>query len=396
MSSEFLLSTVQIAEKNEDYYGASLKPLLAYLSFTVFLGLLRVISTRSSHLQNTPALINQPPQGVCETSGNAFKGAPFLISSSVVLVLPGPTHQSPKSLIVSFVMKNGWNSLLNLLQFLGNQECLITVLVVFLDQLKPLQNRSFRFFAHLNLHPDFAELIKTTWNSLSFHGSKQLCVSKKLKHLKPLIRSFHKENYSDLEKRVQEAFDQLTRCQHLSLTSPSSTTYEAEREAHSKWFELARAEDKFLRQRSRIQWTVDGDANTTFYHRVIRVRQNQSHVHFLIDDDDTVIDTLDGVKQHAVAYFQRLLGGSNAPTTSTPEDIASLMQVKCSQDAITALSAPFTDMDIQDAFMSLPRNKSSGPDGYPAEFFIGNWKAVGRDMIGAVREFLNTGELLQQ
>ncbi|KAF8095241.1 hypothetical protein N665_0339s0108 [Sinapis alba] len=130
-----------------------------------------------------------------------------------------------------------------------------------------------------------------------------------LKHLKPILRSFNKENFSELEKRFQEAFDHLTRCQHQSLTAPTSTTSEAERIAHLHWFTLAKAEDSFLKQRSRIQWTVDGDANTTFYHRVIKSRQSQNHIHFLLDEDDRVIDSLDGVKQHAVNYFHRLLGG---------------------------------------------------------------------------------------
>ncbi|CDY33593.1 BnaC06g29590D [Brassica napus] len=54
---------------------------------------------------------------------------------------------------------------------------------IFLDQLKPPQKRSFRFFAHLNDHPEFSALIKFTWNALPFYGSKQLCVSKKLKEV---------------------------------------------------------------------------------------------------------------------------------------------------------------------------------------------------------------------
>ena len=90
------------------------------------------------------------------------------------------------------------------------------------------------------------------------------------------------------------------------------------------------------------------------------------------------------------------MGGVNTLTTSSPPDIASIMQVKCSAEAVTSLAALFSDLDIEKAFLSLPKNKSPGPDGYPAEFFTGNWRVVGRDMIAAVKEFLSTGELLQQ
>ncbi|XP_048604962.1 uncharacterized protein LOC106398491 [Brassica napus] len=227
----------------------------------------------------------------------------------------------------------------------------------FLDQLKPPQKRPFRFFSHLNHHPDFHNLVGAVWNSLPILGSKQLCVSKKLKEMKAFIRTFNKENFSEIEKRVQEAFDHLTDCQHASLSAPTSLTAAAEKSAHDKWYTLAKAEDKFLRQRTRVQLSVDGDAGN---------------------------------------YFQNPLGGVNTPTTSSPPDIASIMQVKCSAEAVTSLAALFSDLDIEKAFLSLPMNKSPGPDDYPAEFFTGNWRVVGRDMIAAVKEFLSTGELLQQ
>lgn len=129
---------------------------------------------------------------------------------------------------------------------------------------------------------------------------------------------------------------------------------------------------------------------------VIKTRQAQNHIAFLLDDSDYVIDSLPEIKQHAVNYFKELLGGMNTPTTSSPSAIASVIQARCSIDAIASLSAPFSDQEIQGAFLSLPKNKSPGPDGYPAEFFTGNWKSVGRDMIEAVKEFLTSGELLQQ
>lgn len=51
-----------------------------------------------------------------------------------------------------------------------------------------------------------------------------LVVSNKLKALKSVIRSFSRENYSNIEKRVTEAFDNLQACQRASLNSPSPLT----------------------------------------------------------------------------------------------------------------------------------------------------------------------------
>ncbi|CAH2065463.1 unnamed protein product [Thlaspi arvense] len=80
---------------------------------------------------------------------------------------------------------------------------------VFLDSLKPKPKRPFKFYTLLNQHPEFSELIK------------MLCVSKKLKELKSIIRHFSRENYLEIEKRVKESYADLLQCQQDLLTSPS-------------------------------------------------------------------------------------------------------------------------------------------------------------------------------
>lgn len=211
-----------------------------------------------------------------------------------------------------------------------------------------------------------------------------------------MIRNFSKENYSDLEKRVSEAFEDLLGCQHSTLACPLPINAKAEKAAHLKWSTLAKAEDSFLMQRSRIQWTTLGDANTVFYHRVIKARRDQNQIVFLMDDNDVIIDDLDAIKDHAVNFYQDMLGGSSVPSISTPQDIAALTPIKCDQASISLLEAPFTAQEIKQGFMSLPKNKAPGPDGYPGEFFTAHWDIVGAYMIHAVGEFLRTGQLLQQ
>ena len=61
------------------------------------------------------------------------------------------------------------------------------------------------------------------------------------------------------------------------------------------------------------------------------------------------------------------------------------MPLRCTDANCEMLSVPFTDLDIQQAFLLLPSSKAPGPDGYPSEIFKANWAVVGRDMIEAVR-----------
>ncbi|XP_033134016.1 uncharacterized protein LOC117127540 [Brassica rapa] len=267
---------------------------------------------------------------------------------------------------------------------------------VFLDQHRPKQKRPFKFFAHLNQHEDFVEILGNCWNSLDFHGTNQLRVSKKLKELKGVIKSFSREHFSHLEQRVEEAFTDLCLAQANSLDNPSPTATNLERDAHHRWHVLAKAEDSFLKQRSRVQWSVDGDSNTAYYHGIIKSRQAQNQIVFLLGRDGTIIDRIEDIKEHAVDYYTLLLGGPTSSAAPSPSVIASFLPLRCSPEAVSLLDAGFSDLDIQTAFFALPKSKAPGPDGYPAEFFIANWSVVGTDMIAAIKEFLTTGCLLQQ
>ena len=267
---------------------------------------------------------------------------------------------------------------------------------VFLDTTRPKAKAPFKFFSMLNDNPDFAPLIAECWSSLPFHGTMMLRVSEKLKELKSIIRAFSQENYSGIEQRVTEAFEELSRWQQNVLSSPTPTASLNERIAHDKWVNLARAEESFFFQRSRVTWLDKGDANTTFYHRQVRTRLYQNQVIFLQDDYGNVVNSKEDIMNLVVSYYENLFGGVSPSTDSSLEDLSQLISYRCSPSVKESLEAPFTSLDIQSAFFSLPRNKAPGPDGYPAEFFTHHWKAVGPDLIMAIQEFFSPGKMLQQ
>lgn len=44
----------------------------------------------------------------------------------------------------------------------------------------------------------------------------------------------------------------------------------------------------------------------------------------------------------------------------------------------------------------MPTNKSLGPDGFIAEFYIASWGIIGVQVIAAVQEFFYSGTLLKE
>lgn len=71
-------------------------------------------------------------------------------------------------------------------------------------------------------------------------------------------------------------------------------------------------------------------------------------------------------------------------------DMNLLLNYRCPQSQISEIDSLFSGQDIKEAFFSLPRNKTSGPDKYSAEFFKGVWGVVGVEITEAVQEFFRT------
>lgn len=261
---------------------------------------------------------------------------------------------------------------------------------------QPRQKKPFKFFNYLLKNQNFLPLIQFGWFSTNVVGSDMFRVSYKLRELKKIIREFSKNNYSDLEKRVQEALCVLADVQTRVLSDPSPGNAILELEATRKWEILSKTEESFFCQKSRITWLDVGDKNTTFFHRMASVKQAINHIHFLIDDQGNRIETQKGIQDICIDYFKELLGSGVSQPLFEQEDITSLLNFQCSAAQRTGFDAPFTSEEIKACFFSLPKNKTSGPDGYPAEFFTACWTVVGAEVTAAVTEFFTSGSLLKQ
>ncbi|XP_013623443.1 PREDICTED: uncharacterized protein LOC106329344 [Brassica oleracea var. oleracea] len=219
---------------------------------------------------------------------------------------------------------------------------------VFLDTSRPKLKHPFKFFSMLNANPEFKVIISECWKSLPFQGTSMRRVSKKLKELKSIIRTFSKDNYFGIEKRVTEAFEELSHCQHALLSRPSPQAGLNERKAYEKWPLLAKAEESFFQQRSHVNWLGKGDSSTSFYHRYVKARAAQNQILFLQDVHGNVIDTKEGIMNMVLDYYENFLGGPSLLSTSTFDELSQLLQFRCSLSVVDLLQAPILNTDIQE------------------------------------------------
>ncbi|XP_071694810.1 uncharacterized protein [Rutidosis leptorrhynchoides] len=126
-------------------------------------------------------------------------------------------------------------------------------------------------------------------------------------------------------------------------------------------------EERFLQQKSKIEWLHVGDNNTSFFHKVVKGKQHRNHILTVEDNMGNIVEGRD-VPACFVSHFTNFLGNSS---NSTPIDI------------------PVLAAKIKSAIFDIGNNKSLGPDGYTTEFFMSTWNIIGDDIVRVVQDFFS-------
>ncbi|CAA7020438.1 unnamed protein product [Microthlaspi erraticum] len=248
--------------------------------------------------------------------------------------------------------------------------------------------RSFRFYNMILKHPSFHETVKEAWQSSGVPISTLSALCHKLIGLKRPIKSMCKEKYSGIEKRVLEAEEQLKSIQLASLQDPSPSNIHLEKLSKENWLFLRQAEESFFRQHSRVKWLAERDFNISFFHKVTKFRNAYNSVKYLTRPDGSRADMAQEVHEHAVSYFEDIMTnvrGSFSP--DLPEFLEHLPLPVCSSFHSLLLSDACTEDKIKKSLSGMPRNKTPGPDGFPAEFFRATWSFMGPEILLAIKTF---------
>ncbi|KAL1219679.1 Secreted RxLR effector protein 78 [Cardamine amara subsp. amara] len=252
-------------------------------------------------------------------------------------------------------------------------------------------SRSFKFFNFLAKQPSFIPTIQRAWETAgdTVTNLRDLCY--KLKILKRPLKSFSREHFSDIEKRVSDADILLQSLQVLALTNPTPITLQQEHDAHISWQALRLAEESFFRQRSRVKWMEEGDLNTRFFHLVMRVRNASNAVKYFLKQDGTRTTSLEEMHSLAVSHFTDFLTTIKGDYCCyLPQFLNHLCSTKCSTLQQAILLAPFTADVVKSTLLKLPLNKTLGPDGLTAEFFRASWEVLELEIISAVQQFFSS------
>ncbi|GJV36669.1 hypothetical protein Tco_1409146 [Tanacetum coccineum] len=251
--------------------------------------------------------------------------------------------------------------------------------------------KPFTFFNFLVYKPEFMNLVNEHWgmNVVGYNMSKLV---KKMQFLKkPLRKLLHSQgNLHDRVARLRHELDEVQRA--LDVNPLSNTLHDEEAVYLSAFTTSSLDEERFLKQKLKIEWLRVGDTNSAYFHRSIKARTSRSRIDCIMGHDN-VLHEGSSVPKSFCDHYMQFLG---ATSQVVPLNQEGLFTRKLSYTTTINMVKGVSDDEIRSAMLSIGNDKAPGPDGYTSVFFKKAWEAVGSDVYNAGREFFLNGKLLKE
>nr|GEW02867.1 RNA-directed DNA polymerase, eukaryota [Tanacetum cinerariifolium] len=205
----------------------------------------------------------------------------------------------------------------------------------------------------------FDSFVKQAWQKDKVdERNSMIYLKKKLQLLKKKLRAWGKDGRKDLEKKRFEIqseiheFDNQIDCGCLSASLTSSRA-----SLHKSLLDLDKIRDMELIQKAKLNWAVEGDENSKYFHGVINKRRQQRSIRVVLVNGEW-IENPDRVKREFHDHFASSFSNSHATRLLFEGSFPRLL----SNEQASSLEAVVTDQEIKnvDACKAIKEFFASG------------------------------------
>ena len=244
--------------------------------------------------------------------------------------------------------------------------------------------RPFRFENMWAKHEHYPRVVAEGWQT----GARNMVeLHQALGQMQKSLQGWSKNEFGSVNKQLKVLRAKLERVRSDSIRSGPTRE---ECDLMKKISDMLAREEAMMKQRSRVQWLAEGDRNTAFFHAKARERSRTNKIISLKNDSGSYVSSRAEIESLAINFYSSLF---TVQEGTDPEVVTQYVQSKVTEQMNVGLDMPVTDMEIENALFMMHPNKSPGPDGFTAGFYIRHWDLIKQDVCSAVKQFLNGGEM---
>ncbi|GJS64707.1 putative RNA-directed DNA polymerase, partial [Tanacetum coccineum] len=224
--------------------------------------------------------------------------------------------------------------------------------------------KPFKFFNFLSYKPEFLQVVKDQWGT-NVNGHNMFRLVKRLQGLKkPLRKLLHAQgNIHERVNRLRHELDEVQKA--LDINSSSSSLRDEEAAYLNAFTQATLDEERYLKQKAKIEWLRVGDTNSGYFHRSVKAKVSRSRIDCVTGHDNVLYEGK-AVPSIFVDHYKVFLG-SEAIVANMNGD--GLFMNKLHSDKALFMVRQVTNDEIKDAIFNIGNDKAPEPDGFTSVFF---------------------------
>ncbi|GJW93328.1 hypothetical protein Tco_0173000 [Tanacetum coccineum] len=227
--------------------------------------------------------------------------------------------------------------------------------------------KPFKFYNIITGNAKFKEVIMEGW-SMKVIGFHMYRVVQKLKYLKKPIRTLLYEK-GNMHNNVNQLWDDLDRVQTcLDMDPFNASLREEEANTIAAFNEACLMEEKFLKQKAKIDWLRKGDSNSAYFHKAAKSRVSRSRIDVVTNADGVIFEN-DKVAEAFVSHYEMFLGQQGITNGFCDDD---LFRSKLNDNVACEMVQNVSRQEVKSALFSMD------------------------DFVAAVCEFFTNGKILKE
>ncbi|KAH0775105.1 hypothetical protein KY290_012242 [Solanum tuberosum] len=189
------------------------------------------------------------------------------------------------------------------------------------------------------------------------NGNPMWRLHQKMKRITATLSNWSKKEYGDIFTKVKEFGESIRQSEEELMTNNNEDSRQKLHRMNAKYIRYLKMEESILKQKTQFQWFKEGDANTKYFHALMRGRRKRLFLHKIRNDNE---EWIQGEEQIAQAAF-------------TPVQNEMLQAIP-------------TMEELRQVVFSMNPNSAAGPDGIGGRFYQVCWSIIKEDLLAAGRD----------
>lgn len=217
-------------------------------------------------------------------------------------------------------------------------------------------------------------------------------LSQKLKLLKIRLKDWNKNVFGDVHQQVKSAMTLVDEIQNqISIQGNTDELVSKEKDAQIALQQVLAYEEDFWQEKSRIDWHINGERNTEFFHKMANIRFVTKHISVMKKDDQLLVN-IEETESHVLDYYMNLFAtNNNCDSFNIVNDVIPSLVLDDDNTLLTSLP---TMEEVKQAVFDLNGNSAPGPDGFGGFFYHKYWEIIASNVYAATLQFFKHGWIM--